>query len=82
LKAHLLERIEAEGYLPDLVQLNVEFQSANTSSLDLVVLADFKGSQAPLYNRLRRAIQRWCVDCCSANDWEIPFTQLTLHNRA
>jgi hypothetical protein len=80
LKAHLLKRIEAEGYLEDLVQLNVEFQSANTSSLDLVVIADFKGAQAPLYNRLRRAIQRWCVDCCTENDWEIPFTQLTLHN--
>jgi len=82
LKAHLLKRIEEEGYLDDLVQLNVEFQSANTSSLDLVVIADFKGSQAPLYNRLRRAIQRWCVDACSENNWEIPFTQLTLHNRS
>ncbi|MCB1861128.1 MAG: hypothetical protein H6964_01670 [Chromatiaceae bacterium] len=82
LKAHLLKRIEAEGYLPDLIQLNVEFHSANTSSLDIMVLADFKGVQAPLYNRLRRAIQRWCVDACTENDWEIPFTQLTLHNRA
>ncbi|MBT8120199.1 MAG: hypothetical protein KJN89_10825 [Gammaproteobacteria bacterium] len=81
LKAHLLKNIEEEGYGPDLLQLNVEFQSANTSSLDLVVLADFKGVQAPLYNRLRRAIQRWCVDACTENDWEIPFTQLTLHNR-
>ncbi|MCP5406749.1 MAG: hypothetical protein H6968_15715 [Chromatiaceae bacterium] len=81
LKAHLLKRIEAEGYLPDLIQLNVEFHSANTSSLDLMVLADFKGVQAPLYNRLRRAIQRWCVDACTENNWEIPFTQLTLHNR-
>ncbi|MCB1750164.1 MAG: hypothetical protein KDI74_00485 [Gammaproteobacteria bacterium] len=82
LKEHLLKRIEAEGYGPDLIQLNVEFQSANTSSLDLVVLADFKGVQAPLYNRLRRAIQRWCVDACTENNWEIPFTQLTLHNRS
>ena len=81
LKTHLLKNIEAEGYGPDLLQLNVEFQSANTSSLDLVVLADFKGVQAPLYNRLRRAIQRWCVDACTENGWEIPFTQLTLHNR-
>jgi len=81
LKAHLLKNIEEEGYGPDLIQLNVEFQSANTSSLDLVVLADFKGVQAPLYNRLRRAIQRWCVDACTENNWEIPFTQLTLHNR-
>ena len=34
---------------------------------------------ADLYNRLRRAIQRWCVEACTENNWEIPFTQLTLH---
>ena len=79
LKTHLIKQIRNEGYESDLMQLNVEFQAANTSSLDLVVIADFKGAQAPFYNRLRRAIQRWCVDCCSENHWEIPFTQVTMH---
>ncbi|MCP4282839.1 MAG: hypothetical protein GY792_00050 [Gammaproteobacteria bacterium] len=80
LKAHIQKNLEAEGYAKDLNNLQVEFQSASASSLDLVVIADFKGEQAPAYNRLRRAIQRWCVDACSENNWEIPFTQLTLHN--
>jgi len=43
-----------------------------------VVIADFKGEMGELYNRLRRAIQRWSVDACTAYGWEIPFPQLTL----
>jgi hypothetical protein len=73
-------RIEEEGYSKDLLNLRVEFAYANTSSLDLVVMADFKGHLGDLYNRLRRAIQRWCVDACTENQWEIPFTQVTVHN--
>ena len=69
-----------EGY-EDIVQsIRVEFQHANDSSLDFVVIADFKGSSADIYNRLRRSIQRWCVDACTENEWEIPFPQLTLHS--
>jgi hypothetical protein len=56
----------------------VEFAVANSSSLDLVVIADFDGALGDLYNRLRRAIQRWCVDACTENGWEIPFPQMSL----
>lgn len=80
LKEHLLKCIEAEGYGESIMNMQVEFGAANTSSLDLVVIADLKGEMAPLYNRLRRAIQRWSVDACTLNNWEIPFTQITLHN--
>ena len=79
LKAHIEKRIADEGYADKLLNLRVEFECANTSSLDIVVIADFDGSLADLYNRLRRAIQRWCVEACTENNWEIPFTQLTLH---
>ena len=79
LKAHVEKRSADEGYADKLLNLRVEFERANTSSLDLVVIADFDGELADLYNRLRRAIQRWCVEACSENNWEIPFTQLTLH---
>jgi len=47
--------------------------------VDLAVIADFKGELGDLYNRLRRAIQRWCVDACTEYGWEIPFPQMTLH---
>jgi hypothetical protein len=79
LKSHIEKRAAEEGYAEQLLNLRVEFERANTSSLDIVVIADFDGVLADLYNRLRRAIQRWCVEACNEYHWEIPFTQLTLH---
>ncbi|MBE9559419.1 MAG: hypothetical protein IMF15_01455, partial [Proteobacteria bacterium] len=79
LKAHIERRANDEGYAGRLINLQVEFERANTSSLDLVVIADFDGELADLYNRLRRRLQRWCVEACTEYHWEIPFTQLTLH---
>ena len=79
LKAHVEKRIAEEGYTDKLLNLRVEFERANISSLDLVVIADFDGAQASNYMRLRRALQRWCVEACTENNWEIPFTQVTLH---
>ena len=75
----ILQRAEQEGYGEQLLNLRVEFQQAGNSSLELVVIADFKGELGDLYNRLRRAIQRWSVDACTEYGWEIPFPQLTLH---
>jgi small-conductance mechanosensitive channel len=72
------QRVEQEGYGEHLLNLRVEFSQANSSSLDITVIADFSGEVGDLYNRLRRAIQRWCVDACTENGWEIPFPQLTL----
>ena len=76
---YLEQALEKEGYSANLVNLNVEFCQAGASSLDFVVIADFDGEAAPLYNRLNRAIQRWCVDVCTQNDWSIPFPQITVH---
>ncbi len=81
LSAHIEAQIEAEGYKEDLLNLRVEFANAGASSLDLVVIADFTGKMAPLYNRLNRAIQRWCVDAATRYGWEIPFPQLTVHRQ-
>ncbi len=82
LDAHIRERLAAEDYEAALLNLRVEFAQAGSSSLDLVVIADFDGEMAPLYNRISRAIQRWCTDACTANSWEIPFPQLTVHKPA
>jgi len=76
---HLQKQITQEGYAEQLISIKVEFEYANNCSLDLVVIADFNGEVAELYNRLRRAIQRWSVDACTLNNWEIPFPQMTLH---
>ena len=81
LELYIKKRIEEEGYAEKLLNLRVEFAKANSSSLDIAIIADFKGELGDLYNRLRRAIQRWCVDACSENNWEIPFPQLTIHGQ-
>jgi hypothetical protein len=78
LKEYIRRRVEEEGHAELLVNLNVEFAVANNSSLDLAVLADFKGEAGNLYPKLRRAIQRWCVEACTEYGWEIPFPQVTL----
>lgn len=80
LEAIINKRAIDEGYEDIIQSIRVEFQHANDSSLDLVVIADFKGSAADIYNRLRRSIQRWSVDACTDNNWEIPYPQLTLHS--
>ncbi len=79
LKMTLNKRAIEEGYKEDFHNINVEFESAADSSLNIVVIADFKGSVADIYMRLRRSIQRWCVDACTENGWDIPFPQLTVH---
>ncbi|MGD8843753.1 MAG: hypothetical protein PVJ83_09795, partial [Gammaproteobacteria bacterium] len=79
LRDFIEQRVAESEYAGKLLNLRVEFERANTSSLDLVVIADFDGSLADLYNRLRRTLQGWCVQACTTYDWEIPFTQLTLH---
>lgn len=78
-KEYIEAQMEAEGYSVNCLNLQVEFFLANSSSLDFIVIADFHGEVAEISKRLERAIQKWCVDCCTAHDWEIPFPQLTVH---
>jgi hypothetical protein len=61
------------------MNLQVEFEEAAASALNIRVLGDFAGDVAPSYHVLRRAIQRICVDACNDYGWVMPFTQLTLH---
>ena len=79
LKKFIAAKIADEGYEPHAKNLSVEFLKMSDSSLDVTVILDVDGSQAPYYNRLRRAMQRWCVDACTENGWEIPFPQRTVH---
>ncbi|MFV0437893.1 MAG: hypothetical protein ACK5PS_10970 [Desulfopila sp.] len=79
LNKYIGRRLEEDGYGKVCFNLSVEFCQANASSLDLLINADFKGSVADIYKRLERTINRYCVDCCTENGWEIPFPQLTVH---
>ncbi len=80
LKARLLADLEQAGYLNHVNNVAVEFKEAATSSLDMAILADFSGEMAQDYPKLQRLLQRIAVDACNEHGWEIPFTQITLHN--
>jgi len=75
----LSEQLTQVASAEQIQQVRVEFREAGASSLDYAVLVDFKGSAAPHYQRLQRAIQRILVDTCTREEWTIPFAQLTLH---
>ena len=79
LHAYIEHRFEVDGYSDRVLNMQVMLHQAGASSLDLAIIVDFKGNAAPLYNRLRRSIQGYCVDGCNENGWEIPFPQLTIH---
>lgn len=79
LEVFILQKIEEEAYAYGVKKVLVQFANAGDSSLNFAVIIDFNGEMAPLYNRLRRAIQRWCVDASNQYGWEIPFPQLTIH---
>lgn len=65
-----------------LKNVSVDLSEAASSSLNYTVLADFSGEVAQRYSFLTRAIQRICVDACNEHGWNIPFTQLTVHQAA
>lgn len=79
LKESLLEGLTSAGHGDNIINLDVEFKEAGSSSLDVEVLADFSGRAAKDYDILARAIQRIAVDACNRYGWIIPFTQITLH---
>lgn len=79
LQNRLQKDFEAAGFAKPLLNLKVEFKNAGASSLDLEVIADFSGKAAQEHELLLRLIQRICVDSCNDHGWQIPFTQVTVH---
>ncbi len=82
LRAFLEKKLKEQNFADQCLNLAVDFLQAGPSSLDLAVLADFKGEAAPAYRRIERAFNRWCVECCNEQGWEIPFPQMTVHRPA
>jgi hypothetical protein len=77
--AFLQRRLEEHGYAEDCLSLAVDFLQISPSSLDIAIIAAFKGNQAPSYRKIERTLTKWAVDCCNINNWELPFPQLTVH---
>ncbi len=79
LRAFIAEAFRQETEAPDLLTVNVEFQDAAASALNLLIAATFTGRAASRYFPLTRTLQRLIVEACNTHGWSIPFPQITLH---
>ncbi|MGE0086590.1 MAG: hypothetical protein AB7S75_19460 [Desulfococcaceae bacterium] len=75
----LRKGLALKGFEHDIIQLKTEVEAAGASSLDLLIIADFRGRAAAMYSALRRMIQHCAIEACTANGWNIPFPQITVH---
>lgn len=71
--------LQKENYGDSLEDIWVEFAQANTSSLDYKIIVVFNGNGASDYYSITRALQRYAVEVCNQQGWEIPFSQLVVH---
>ena len=81
LQKYILEILDKDGYIKGLNHLIARFSSAGDSSLNLEIIADFKGEMAPFYYDIRSSIAKAGVDACTKYQWEIPFPQLDIHKK-
>jgi hypothetical protein len=75
LERELPEIVDAES----IVNICVLFKDAASSSLDYEVWVDLTGNAIPLFKIVEYQIQRILVDACIKHGWELPFTQVTVH---
>ena len=78
--AGIREGLQQEPYSDFLNDIWVYFAKANTSSLDYKIVTVFDGQAAVYYHSITRDLQRYAVEVCNQQQWEIPFTQLVVHN--
>ena len=79
-KQELTDALATSPYQQNNNYLEVEFDKANTSSLDFKVIASFTGEAAENYYRIKRFIQKSSVDAANKHGWIIPFQQITVHS--
>ena len=58
----------------------VDFKEAGTNSLDYLLYVTMNGRAAASYFTIPRLVQQACVSVCNEEGWEIPFTQVTIHD--
>lgn len=77
IKKHLKHHFDGEN--PNFHSLEVIFDNAGASSLDLAIEVYVHGRCAHRYEQCRREIQTALVRICNEHDLAIPFDQLTVH---
>lgn len=79
LEQALREALEVNGFTLQVQSLAVRLSEAAASSLDLGCYACFTGDAAANYKFLRLIFSKACVEAANTYGWEIPFTQVTVH---
>lgn len=77
----LEERLNTMDFAEHIVSVAVELKEAGASSLDYWVCVTLSYEGARAHKKIGRLIQQTCVATCTSNEWDIPFPQLTIHNR-
>ncbi len=68
-----------DDYEGGVYEVQVDFKNTGASSLDIRFFVICAGSLAPKKMILERKIQAAFVEVCNANDYIIPFSQMTVH---
>jgi hypothetical protein len=79
LRSGIRHGLQQEIYGGSLNDIWVYFEQANTSSLDYKIIVVFDGKAADEYYPITRALQRYAVEVCNQQQWNIPFSQLEIH---
>jgi hypothetical protein len=79
MKKKLQTELPAVVGAENLLDIQVLFSCAASSSLDYSIWVDLKGAAAPKSALVPGAIQRILVDACNEFGWTIPFPQLMVH---
>jgi len=76
IKEQLLNKLDDPTHLRDFF---IEFSEAAASSLNYEINAEFTGEMAYLYKEMPCYLQRFALKACNHYNWEIPFTQIQIH---
>ncbi len=76
LQKHLKRHFE--GSPPDFTFLEVSFDHAGSSSLNIMIIVHVDGRCAARYEENKREVQSTLVRICNENDLTIPFNRLTI----
>jgi hypothetical protein len=67
-----------EGDDPDIESIEITFDHAAASSLNMAVIVHVRGRCAENYEEIQREVQAALVKVCNENNLTIPFNQLTV----
>ena len=78
-KKATFDGLRSAGLNEHVEDVLVDFQTANSSSLDYLIYVTMNSRVASSYFKVGRVIQQSCVRACNENNWGVPFPQLTIH---